>query len=63
MINIEADGEDIKENMLQIFRKLDELLTERDVIAGMKLSEPALARFLNEEPDIYTIKDARVVYR
>jgi len=32
---------------------------ERDVIAGMKLSEPALARFLDEEPDLYTIKDAR----
>jgi len=29
----------------------------------MILSEPALARFLNEEPDLYTIKDARVVYR
>ncbi len=35
MINIEADVQDIKENMLQISRKLDELLTERDVIGSI----------------------------
>lgn len=63
MMNIEAEVRDIKENMYQISRKLDELFIERDVIAGMKLSEQALAPFLDDEPDLYTIKDARVVYR
>jgi len=29
----------------------------------MKLSEQSLSAFLAEEPDLYTIKDVRVVYR
>ncbi|MFA7304853.1 MAG: hypothetical protein WC015_10140 [Methanoregula sp.] len=61
-MNREAEVQDIKENVLQISHKLDELINEKDVIAGMKLSEQALAPFLDEEPDLYTIKDARVVY-
>ena len=61
-MNREAEVQDIKENVLQISHKLDELINEKDVIAGMKLSEQALAPFLDKEPDLYTIKDARVVY-
>jgi len=54
-MNREAEVQDIKENVLQISHKLDELINEKDVIAGMKLSEQALAPFLDEEPDLYTL--------
>ena len=63
MMNFEKEVRDIKENILQTSHKLDELANERDVIAGMKLSEQALAPFLDEEPDLYSIKDVRVVYQ
>lgn len=32
-------------------------------IAVMRSSEQSLSAFLAEEPDLYTIRDARVVYR
>ena len=62
-MNREAEVQDIKENVLQISHKLDELANDRNVIAEMKLSEQALAPFLDEEPDLYTIKNAKVVYQ
>jgi hypothetical protein len=63
VVNREAEVRESKENVLQTSHKLDELANERDVIAGMKLSEQALAPFLDEEPDLYSIKDAKVVYQ
>ena len=59
----EVEVRESKENVLQISHKLDELANDRDVIAGMKLSEQALVPFLDEEPDLYTTKDAKVVYQ
>ncbi len=44
-------------------RKLDELLEEKEITAMMKLSEVSLKDFLDDEPDIYSIKDVKVRYR
>jgi len=55
MVNLEEEVRKSKENVLQITHKLDELANDRDVIACMKLSEQALAPFLDEELDLYTL--------
>ena len=41
----------------------DELLEEKEITAMMKLSEVSLKDFLDDEPDIYSIKDVKVRYR
>jgi len=56
MTGIEADVREINQ-------KIELLLDERESMAMMKLSEQSLSAFLAEEPDLYTIRDTRVVYR
>ncbi|QSZ67235.1 hypothetical protein RJ40_06835 [Methanofollis aquaemaris] len=63
MSGIETDVREIKENIRVLTEKIDELLHERETAAMMKLSEQSLSTFLNEEPDLYTVRDVRVVYR
>ena len=62
-MSIEAELKDIKRVLTEILRKLDELLEEKEITAMMKLSEISLREFLENEPDIYSIKDLKVRYR
>ena len=62
-MNLESEVRDIKQNVMNLSLKVDELLHEREMITMMKLSEVSLKSFFTEEPDLYSIKDARVVYR
>lgn len=63
MANIEAEVKDIKQRMVEISEKLDELLNEKQIVSIMKLSETALSEFLKDEPDIYRIEDLKVRYK
>ena len=63
MMNIESDVADIKQKVIEISQKIDELLSEQETISIMKLSERSLYTFLDDEPDIYTLSDVRVVYQ
>ena len=63
MTGIEADVREIKESIRELNQKIEHLLDERESMAMMKLSEQSLSAFLSEGPDLYTIRDARVVYR
>jgi len=63
MMNIESDVADIKQKVIEISQKIDELLSEQETISIMKLSEHSLYTFLDDEPDIYTLSDVRVVYQ
>lgn len=63
MMNIEAEVRDMKQHIIQISKKMDELLYEREIISMMKLAERSLSGFLESEPDIYTIEDLKVRYK
>lgn len=62
-MSIEAELKDIKRMLTEILRKFDELLEEKEITAMTKLSEISLREFLENEPDIYSIKDLKVRYR
>ncbi len=62
-MSLKTEIADIKKLLMDISRKLDELIEEREIIAMMKLSEVSLKDFLEDEPDIYSIKDVKVRYR
>jgi hypothetical protein len=62
MMNIEAEVRDIKQHVIEILKKMDELMYEREIAALMKLSEKSLSGFFENEPDIYKIEDLKVKY-
>jgi len=39
----------------------DDLVHEQETLSCMKLSETPLRSFLDEEPDLYSLSDAKVV--
>ena len=63
MMNIEAEVKDIKQHIIQISKKIDELLHERETVSMMKLAERSLSGFVESEPDIYRIEDLKVRYK
>jgi len=61
-MNIEADVKEIRQQVTNISKKLDLLLQERETLAVMKVSEQALYTFLEEEPDLYSVRDIKAAY-
>ncbi|MHC1611179.1 MAG: hypothetical protein ACXQTW_06245 [Candidatus Methanospirareceae archaeon] len=45
--------------VIEISKKLDELMYEREITAVMKLAERSLSGFFEDEPDIYKIEDLK----
>jgi len=63
MMEIEAEVRDIKQHVIEISEKIDELMYEKEITAMMKLAEKSLSRFFEDEPDIYKIEDLKVRYK
>lgn len=63
MMNIEAEVRDIKQHVVEISKKIDELMHERESTAMMKFAEESLLGFFEHEADIYKITDLRVKYK
>ena len=63
MTNIEAEVRDIKQHLIEISKKIDDLMNEREITAMMKLTEKSLSGFFENEKDIYKITDLKVRYR
>jgi hypothetical protein len=60
---MKSDIQFIKEELSEIEHMLHELILHHEAGGLMKLSNRSLHRFLQDEPDIYTLDDAKVVYR
>ena len=61
-MNLEAEVRDVKQHVLEILKRMDELVYERELVSLMKLTEHSLSEFLEAEPDIYTLADLKVRY-
>jgi hypothetical protein len=61
-LNIEAEVRDIKQHLIEISKKIDELLYEREITSIMKLAEKTLSGYFEGEEDIYEITDLKVRY-
>jgi len=62
-MNIEAEVRDMKQHIVEISKKIDKLLLERETVAMMKLAERSLSRFVESEPAIYRIEDLKVRHK
>lgn len=63
MINIEEEIIDIKKRVIDVSRKIDNLIYEREITAMMKLSEYSLRNFIDKEEEIYKIEDLKIRYK
>jgi hypothetical protein len=63
LMTVESELEEIKKQMHEISKKLDDLLSDRGVIAMLKLSELSLNEFLDNEPNLYSLEDLKVRYQ
>ena len=61
-LNIEAEVRNIKQHVIEISRKIDELFYEREMTSMMKLAEKTLSGFFEGEEDLYKITDLKVRY-
>lgn len=55
--------EEIRREVQTLNQKIDLLLERQETVGMMRLSEQSLSLFLDEEPDLYTVRDYRVVYQ
>jgi len=62
-MSIDAEIKDMKQHLIAISKKVDELLYEREIMSMMKLAEKSLSEFFEDEPDIYRIDDLKVRYK
>jgi len=62
-MSIDAEIKDMKQHLIAISKKVDELLYEREIVSMMKLAEKSLSEFFEDEPDIYRIDDLKVRYK
>ena len=63
MMNIEAEVKDIKQRVIEISKKIDDLMYEKEITATMRLAEKSLSGFFEDEKDIYKISDLKVRYK
>jgi hypothetical protein len=58
-MTIEVDLKEIKDLLSSLNRKLDVLIEDKENLPYMLLAEKSLKEFLENEPDIYTVKDIK----
>jgi len=62
-MGVEAELREVKEQIMLMSEKLDSIICERDMTALMALSDRSLKEaFLDEEPEVYSVADLKVVY-
>jgi hypothetical protein len=61
-MTIEVDLKEIKDLLSKLNKKIDVLIEDRDTLSLMALTEKSLKNFLENEPDLYSIKDIKVSY-
>jgi len=62
-MDIEAEVVEMKQMLVEISRKIDDVLDESLTAALMKLSEESIMELYKDEPDLYSIADLKVRYK
>ncbi len=62
-MDIEAEVVEMKQMLIDISRKIDDVLDESMTMALMKMSEESIQELYTDEPDLYSIADLKVRYK
>ena len=60
VMDIEAEVVEMKQMLIDISRKIDDVLDESMTMALMKMSEESIQELYKDEPDLYSIADLKV---
>jgi len=63
VMDIAAEVVEMKQMLMDISRRIDDVLDEDMTIALMKLSEKSILELYENEPDLYSIADLKVRYK
>lgn len=62
-MDIEAEVVEMKQMLIDISRKMDDVLDESMTAALMKQSEESICELYKDEPDLYSVADLKVRYK
>lgn len=62
-MDIEAEVKEMKQILIDIFKKMDDLLDERDTWGLMKQSEESISELYEGEPDLYSVEDLKIRFK
>ncbi|MEI6104533.1 MAG: hypothetical protein WCP70_11365 [Methanothrix sp.] len=62
-MDIEAEVVEMKQMLIDISRRIDDVLDESMTEELMKLSEESILELYEDEPDLYSIADLKVRYK
>ncbi len=62
-MDIVAEVMEMKQMLIDISRRIDDVLDENMTAAFMKLSEESISELYENEPDLYSIADLKVRYK
>lgn len=63
VMDIAAEVVEMKQMLIDISRRIDDVLDEDMTAALMKLSEKSISELYENEPDLYSIADLKVRYK
>jgi len=63
VMDIAAEVVEMKQMLMDISRRIDDVLDEDTTMALMKLSEKSILELYENEPDLYSIADLKVRYK
>jgi hypothetical protein len=62
-MDIEAEVVEMKQMLIDITRRIDDVLDESMTEELMKLSEESILELYEDEPDLYSLADLKVRYK
>jgi hypothetical protein len=62
-MHIEAEVVAMKQILIDISRRIDDLLDQSETAALMRLSEESISELYEDKPDLYSVEDLKVRYK
>ena len=62
-MDIEAEVLEMKQMLIDISKRVDDVVDESMTLALMKMSEESLIELYKDEPDLYSVADLKVRYK
>lgn len=63
IMDIEAEVLEMKQMLIDISKRIDDVVDESMTFALMKMSEESLIELYKDEPDLYSVADLKVRYK
>jgi hypothetical protein len=63
IMDIEAEVLEMKQMLIDISKRIDDVVDESMTLALMKMSEESIMELYKDEPDLYSVADLKIRYK